>query len=283
MSRAYTSSLEQRIERAVGFIRRQVADSPKIGLILGSGLNDFTENLIESINIKYSSIPEFPVSTVEGHDGAFVFGNYNAIPIVALRGRLHYYEGYAQNEITMPIRVMKKLGVETLIITNAAGGINLDFSAGALMLITDHINYSGANPLIGVNLDEFGPRFPDVSDIYTKELRNRLKDVALHEGIALKEGVYIMYSGPNYETPAEIRFFREIGADAVGMSTVPEALVATHCGMKIIGVSCITNMATGVLDKKLSHQEVIETANRVRKDFNKLIKIAVEISYEMNN
>jgi len=269
------SDLKQKIEKAVSCIRAKTASSPKIGLILGSGLGDFTDSLDNKIIIPYSEIPEFPLSTVEGHDGAFVFGDYKGIPVVALRGRLHYYEGYPQNEITMPVRVMKKFGVETLILTNAAGGVNLDFSAGTLMLIADHINYSGANPLIGANLDEFGPRFPDATDIYTKDLRNKLKEAAALEGISLKEGVYIMYSGPNYETPAEIRFFRTIGADAVGMSTVPEALVAAHCGMKVIGVSCITNMASGISDKKLNHQEVIETANRVKRDFTRLIGIAI--------
>jgi len=269
------SDLKQKIEKAVFCIRAKTTSSPKIGLILGSGLGDFTDSLDSKISIPYSEIPEFPLSTVEGHDGAFVFGDYKGIPVVALRGRLHYYEGYPQNEITMPVRIMKKLGVETLILTNAAGGVNLEFSAGTLMLIADHINYSGANPLIGANLDEFGPRFPDTTDIYTKDLRNKLKETAALEGILLKEGVYIMYSGPNYETPAEIRFFRTIGADAVGMSTVPEALVAAHCGMKVIGVSCITNMASGITDKKLNHQEVIETANRVKHDFTRLIGIAI--------
>jgi len=271
-------TLSQSIENAVSCIRKKTSASPKAGLILGSGLGDFTDSLEDSISVPYCDIPDFPLSTVEGHDGAFVFGNYNGKPVAALRGRLHYYEGYAQNKITMPVRIMKKLGVETLILTNAAGGINLDFSAGALMLITDHINYSGSNPLIGANLDEFGPRFPDVSDIYTKDLRIKLKEAALRDGIVLKEGVYIMYSGPNYETPAEIRFFREAGADAVGMSTVPEAIVAAHCGMKVIGISCITNMAAGVFNVKLNHQEVIESANKVKHDFTKLLHIALNFA-----
>jgi len=267
----------QKIEKAVSCIRTKTNSSPRIGLILGSGLGDFTDSLDNSITIPFSEIPEFPLSTVEGHEGSFVFGNFNKIPIVAVRGRLHYYEGYPQHEITMPVRIMKKLGVEILIITNAAGGINLEFSSGVLMLISDHINYSGANPLIGGNLEEFGTRFPDVTDIYTKELRTKLKEAVAREEISLKEGVYIMYSGPNYETAAEIRFFREIGADAVGMSTVPEALVAAHCEMKVIGISCITNMATGVFDQKLNHKEVIETANRVKSDFTKVLRIAINL------
>ena len=271
------SALTLRIDNAFSYIHAKSKSTPRIGLILGSGLGDFVNNLEDMVCVPYTEIPEYPLSTVEGHEGAFVFGNFNDIPIVGLRGRLHYYEGYAQQEVAMSVRIMKKLGVETLIITNAAGGINLDFSAGVLMLISDHINYSGANPLIGANLEEFGPRFPDVSDIYAKDLRVKLKEAALCEGIFLNEGVYIMYSGPNYETAAEIRFFRMIGADAVGMSTVPEALVAAHCGMKVLGISCITNMATGVLDCKLSHQEVIETANRVKHDFTKLLGIAINL------
>jgi purine-nucleoside phosphorylase len=270
-------TLSEKIKKAVSYIRTKTISSPKIGLFLGSGLGDFADKLEDSICISFNDIPDFPLSTVEGHEGAFVFGNFNNIPIVALRGRLHYYEGYPQNEITMPVRIMKKLGIETLIITNAAGGINLDFAEGVLMLITDHINYSGSNPLVGKNLDEFGIRFPDVSDIYTKDLRIKLREAALNEGIALSEGVYIMYSGPNYETPAEIRFFRLIGADAVGMSTVPEAIVAAHCGIKVIGVSCITNMAAGVFDRKLNHKEVIETANKVKNDFTKLLRIAIDL------
>jgi len=269
-------TINQRIENALAYIRKKSGLIPRIGLILGSGLGDFANHLSDQVCVPFGEIPNFPVSTVEGHEGMFVFGNINRIPVVILRGRLHYYEGYSQQEITMPVRIMKKLGVETLILTNSAGGVNVDFSAGTLMLITDHINYSGSNPLIGPNFDAFGPRFPDVSDMYTKTLRVRIKEAAIKEGVSLKEGVYLMYSGPSFETAAEIRFFRSIGADAVGMSTAPEALVACHCGMKVIGVSCITNMATGVLDKKLNHEEVLETANRVKPDFEKVIKIAVD-------
>ena len=271
-------TINQRIDNAFAYIRTKSVSIPRIGLILGSGLSDFVNNLEDLVHVSYYEIPDFPRPTVDGHEGAFVFGNFKNIPIVVLSGRLHYYEGYTQQEITMPVRIMKKLGVETLILTNSAGGINLDFSAGTLMLITDHINYSGSNPLIGSNLEEFGPRFPDVSNIYTKDLRTRIKEVAAEEGISLKEGVYIMYSGPNYETAAEIRFFRSIGADAVGMSTVPEALVACHCGMRLIGVSCITNMATGVFNKTLNHKEVIETANKVKSDFEKIIRISIDIA-----
>lgn len=269
--------LNRKIDKSVSYIRAQTATSPQIGLILGSGLGAFADCLENSTCIPCHDIPEFPASTVEGHDGEVMFGDFSGIPIVILRGRSHYYEGYSQNEITMPVRMMKKIGVESLILTNAAGGINLELSPGTLMLITDHINFSGSNPLIGINLDEYGPRFPDTSDIYTKELRLRLKETAAREGIVLNEGVYIMYCGPNYETSAEIQSFRKLGADAVGMSTVPEALVACHCGMKVLGISCIANMATGILDKKLSHNEVIGVTNEIKPEFIKLLQIAIKL------
>ena len=269
------SKLSERIENAYNHIKTKTNAKPQIGLVLGSGLGDFVNNFTNSQKILFSEIPDFPVSTVVGHDGAFVFGDYEGISIVALSGRVHYYEGYQQSEITMPIRIMKKFGVETVILTNACGGINLNFSSGALMLISDHINASGGNPLIGENLDEFCTRFPDVSDIYTRDLRKKLLLAAEKEGIKLHEGVYVMYSGPNYETAAEIKYFRIIGGDAIGMSTVPEALVAAHCNMKLIGISCITNMATGVLDQKLSHAEVIEVAARVKGDFTRLLHQAI--------
>ena len=270
-------ALNQKIESVVTFLRTRTIGIPKVGIILGSGLGYLADNLEDRVNVHFHEIPDSLLSTIEGHKGTFAFGNFEGVPVVVLDGRLHYYEGYSQQELALPVYVMRKMGVETLILTNAAGGINLDFSAGTLMLITDHINYSGVNPLIGPNLDDFGLRFPDASDIYTKELRNKLKETALHTGIELSEGVYIMYSGPNYETPAEIRFFREIGADAAGMSTVPEALVAAHCRMKVIGISCITNMAAGVLDKKLDHQEVLEIANKIKPQFTKLLNIAVKL------
>ena len=262
------------------YIRTITNKTPAVGLILGSGLGDFANTLEDAISIPFSDIPHFPLPTVEGHQGYFVFGNYKGVSVVALRGRLHFYEGFTPQEITRPVRIMKKLGVETVIITNAAGGVNLDFSAGALMLIKDHINYTGSNPLMGPNLDEFGPRFPDASDIYTKSLRAKLKAATNNIGLPLKEGVYLQYSGPNYETPAEIRFFRTIGADAVGMSTVPEALVAAHSKMKVIGISCITNMASGVLEEKLDHAHVVEVANRVKGEFTKVLSHAIKIGAE---
>lgn len=196
---------------------------------------------------------------------------------MVLQGRIHYYEGLSQQEITLPVRVLAALGVKTLVLTNACGGVNLSFRPGDLMLISDHINFSGSNPLIGPNLDAFAPRFPDMSDLYTASLRSAIKEKAAAAGIDLQEGVYAMYSGPNYETPAEIRMFRYLGADAVGMSTVPEALVAGHCGMQVVGISCITNMAAGVLPVKLSHAEVIETAALVHDKFRNLLDIVLTV------
>ena len=268
----------QRINEAYDYIRAQTAAAPEVGLILGSGLGEFCDRLENQQVIPFSAIPHFPISTVAGHDGAFVFGVYAGRSLVALRGRIHYYEGYTQQEVTMPVRVMAKLGVKTLVLTNAAGGVNLGYSAGCLMLISDHINYSGMNPLIGPNLEDFGSRFPDMSDVYTKALREKLKPLAAQAGIDLKEGVYAMFSGPSYETPAEVRFCRTMGGDAVGISTVPEAIVARHSGMQVVGVSCITNMAAGILSQPLDHTEVVETAARVKGDFTRLLELIIGIA-----
>ena len=266
-----------RIYAAADFIRSRTALRPTIGLVLGSGLGDFADTLEDAVRIPYADIPNFPVPTVPGHAGALVFGRKCGQTVVVLQGRIHFYEGLPQQEITLPIRVLAALGVKTLVLTNACGGVNLNFRPGDLMLISDHINYSGANPLVGPNLDAFGPRFPDMSDLYTASLRKAIKEKASAAGIALQEGVYAMYSGPNYETPAEIRMFRILGADTVGMSTVPEALVAGHCGMNVVGISCITNMAAGVLPVKLSHAEVMETADRVHDVFQKLIDLILTV------
>lgn len=270
-------TIAERITTAVDVIRQRTGAMPELGLILGSGLGEFCERLEDKTVVPFADIPGFPRSTVEGHQGAFVFGFFGGRSVVALNGRVHYYEGYTQQEITLPVRVMAKLGVKTVILTNAAGGVNLDFAAGCLMLIRDHINFSGMNPLIGQNLEDFGPRFPDMSDIYTRDLRQQLKPLAAQAGIDLREGVYMMYSGPSYETPAEIRAFRTLGADAMGMSTVPEAIVARHSGMKVMGVSCITNMAAGVLDRQLDHSEVVATAQWVKHDFTRLLELMIQI------
>lgn len=266
-----------KINSAVNYIRLRTTACPGLGLVLGSGLGDYVDSLEDTVRIPFADIPGFPVPTVPGHCGAMVFGKKNGRSVVALQGRIHYYEGLPQQEITIPIRVLAALGVKTVVLTNACGGVNLDFKPGDLMLISDHINFSGANPLIGPNLDMFGPRFPDMSDLYTLSLRGKIKEAALSAGISLQEGVYAMYSGPNYETPAEIRMFRILGADAVGMSTVPEALVAGQCGMEVVGISCVTNMAAGVLPVKLSHAEVIETAAKVHDKFQRLIDIVLSV------
>lgn len=263
--------LSTKIKVATDYILERTKYKPELGLILGSGLGAIADTIEEAEYYNYSDIPGFPVSTVEGHAGRLVIGKLEGKVVVAMQGRFHYYEGYAMQEVTFPVRVMKLLGTEKLIVTNAAGAVNKDFTPGDLMLITDHINLSGANPLVGRNLNEFGTRFPDMSDSYDKELRKNVKNIAADLGLTLREGVYAMFSGPTYETPAEIRMARTIGADAVGMSTVPEVIVAKHSGMSVIGISCMTNMAAGILDQPLNHEEVMETSERVRKSFIKLM------------
>lgn len=251
------------------------AFEPEIGLVLGSGLGDYGEKLENRTYVSYSDIPGMPVSKVAGHQNRFVLGTRFGRRIIAMQGRVHYYEGFAQRQIALPIRIMKDAGVKFVILTNAAGGINLSYVPGDLMVITDQINLSGSNPLIGDNDDKYGPRFPDMSQVYDREIRQKLLCVAEKEGIALREGVYIMFSGPQYETPAEIRMARTLGADAVGMSTVPEAIAARHAGLKVAGISCITNMAAGILDRQLSHSEVCETAERVGKTFSRVVDLLI--------
>lgn len=259
--------LSLKINEAVEYIFSKTNHKPKIGLILGSGLGDYGDGIQNPTVIEYKDIPHFPVSTVEGHKGRFVI-NEN---LICMQGRFHFYEGYDMKEVTFPVRVMKKLGVETLIVTNACGGVNKSFKAGDLMVITDHINNMGTNPLIGKNMEDFGTRFPDMSYCYTRNDVQNVLEIGKKLGIDLKTGVYMAFTGPNYETPAEIRMARTVGADAVGMSTVPEAIVACHSGIKVIGISCVTNMAAGVLDQPLDHEEVLETSKRVKMDFIKLI------------
>ena len=269
--------LQQRIHAAADYIRARISYRPTIGMVLGSGLGDFADTLEDAVRIPYAEIPNFPVATAPGHVGALVFGKKQGREVVVLQGRIHFYEGLTQQQITLPIRVLAALGVKTLVLTNAAGGVNTNFKPGTLMMISDHINYSGANPLIGPNLDDFGPRFPDVSDLYTKQLRCAVKEAAQKAGIELQEGVYMMFSGPNYETPAEVRMAKIVGADAVGMSTVPEALVAGHCGVNVVGVSCITNIAAGLSDQKLDHSEVLEIADRIHDTFQGLLDVMLTV------
>ena len=264
------------IKASAEFILNKTKYKPEIGLILGSGLGSVADTIEDAEYYNYSDIPNFPTSTVEGHAGRLVIGKLGNKIVVAMQGRFHYYEGYSMEKITFPIRVMKLLGVSKLVVTNACGAVNKDFNAGDLMVITDHINFSGSNPLFGHNLDDFGPRFPDMSEAYSKDLRNKVLAAGKELNIPLKEGVYVMFSGPTYETPAEVRMAKILGGDAVGMSTVPEVIVANHCGIKTVGISCLTNMAAGILDQPLNHEEVIETSNRVKKDFINLMNKVIE-------
>ncbi len=262
----------QAINAAVEYIRTKITGQPKIGLILGSGLGDMAKDIQAEAVIPYREIPHFPVSTVKSHAGQLVIGELEGQKVVAMQGRVHFYEGYSMDEITFPVRVMRGLGCEILLVTNASGGINQSFVAGDFMAITDHINLTGTNPLIGENDPSLGVRFPDMSEAYNRELTATAKAVAAGLGIRLQQGVYIAVTGPCFETPAEIRCFERWGCDAVGMSTVPEVIVANHAGMRVLGISCITNMAAGILPVKLTSQEVLETAARVKPDFVRLIR-----------
>lgn len=253
-------------------IKDKIIVKPEIAVVLGSGLGDFAYNISDSYTIPYSEIGNFPISTVTGHAGQFVLGKIGNKNVVAMQGRVHYYEGYTMKQVVMPIRLMKLMGAETLILTNAAGGINIDFNPGDLMMITDQITSFVPSPLIGKNEDAFGTRFPDMSHVYDVNYQEMLVNVANEYGIPLTKGVYLQTTGPNYETPTEIKMYRLLGADAVGMSTACEAMAARHMGMRVVGVSCITNMAAGVLDKPLNHEEVKETANKTADNFEKLIK-----------
>lgn len=253
-----------------------VCGKADIGVILGSGLGDYAEALEDVVKLPYSEIPGFPRSTVAGHAGMWCCGTLYGKRVVMMQGRFHYYEGYGMKDVTLPVRVMQKIGVKTLVVTNAAGGVNLGYHPGELMVIGDMFSMTAQNPLIGPNLDAFGLRFPDMSCAFDKELRALAHECANEQGFALREGVYAQMTGPTYETPAEIRMLRTLGADAVGMSTVPEVVVARHGGMRVLGVSCITNMAAGILDQPLNHAEVTETANRVKGQFRALLDAVVE-------
>ncbi|MDP4152391.1 MAG: purine-nucleoside phosphorylase [Bacillota bacterium] len=261
---------------AVSNIKRYIETEPEIGIVLGSGCGNLAKEAEIAVEIPFDDIPGFKPSTAPGHEGKLVFGKLSGKDVVLMNGRLHFYEGYSPLDIVFPIRVMRLLGVKTLILTNAAGGINPSFSPGNLMLITDHINFAFRNPLIGPNADEFGPRFPDMSDIYTPRLIELCKATADNLGISVKEGVYMWFSGPSYETPAEIKMARLLGADAVGMSTVPEAIAAHHAGMEILAISCITNMGTGISKYKLSHNDITKAAEKIQNDFSNLIKNTIK-------
>lgn len=262
---------KEMVQEACSFIRKETVRKPEVGLILGSGLGVLADHIEDAVTIKYEDIPHFPHSTVEGHAGELMIGTVGGTDVVLMKGRFHMYEGYAPELTAFPVRVMKELGVEKLLVTNAAGGVNTAFHPGDLMLISDHLNLTGRSPLMGPNDAAFGPRFPDMSDAYSRNLRMVAKRIAQDSGIPLQEGVYAGMLGPNYETPAEIRMLRALGADAVGMSTVAEVIVAAHTGIQVLGISCISNMAAGILDQPLSHAEVMETTEQVKEKFLGLV------------
>lgn len=272
-----TTGLLGRLDAAVDAIRKKSKVQPIVGLVLGSGLGGFAQGLADREAIPYDQIPHFPVSTgVVGHAGELVLGSVGSTPVVVLSGRVHFYEGRVMADVVFPARVLARMGARAVILTNAAGGVRLSFKPGDLMLITDHINGFGTNPLIGPNEDALGPRFPDMSVVYDTGLRKVVKSAAAKLRIPVREGVYIGLTGPSYETPAEIRMLRRWGVDAVGMSTVPEAIAARHMGMEVLGMSCITNMAAGVLPQPLDHNEVMETARKVKGSFIALLEGIVE-------
>lgn len=266
MSKAY-----EKLMACYECIRKKTDFKPEVALILGSGLGDYADEIEIEVAIPYTEIEGFPVSTVAGHKGRFVFAHVQGVPTVIMQGRVHYYEGYQMSDVVLPTRLMGLLGAKKIILTNAAGGVNYDFKPGDLMLITDHITTAVPSPLIGENMDELGVRFPDMSEVYDKELQACVKSAAKKCGVSLQEGVYMQFTGPNYETPAEIRMCRTLGGDAAGMSTACEAMAAHHMGMRVCGISCITNLAAGMSAEKLDHKEVQETADRVAKQFKQLV------------
>lgn len=264
------------MNKSIDYIKGKIKNQPEVGIVLGSGLGDFADAIEDKIEIPYTEIPGFPVSTVKGHDGKLIFGKINSKEVCVMKGRIHYYEGYDIKEVVYPIEVLAGLGIKTLILTNAAGGVNTDFEPADLMIINDHINLMGKNPLIGPNDEDLGPRFPDMTDLYNKDLIEVAEKSAKKLGIDIKEGVYMYFTGPSYETAAEVRMARILGADAVGMSTVPEAIIARHRGLKILGISTITNMSTGILDTPLDHTEVVEVGQEVAGKFKELLKEIIE-------
>lgn len=270
MSKAY-----ERLQKCYECFKSKINFVPDIALILGSGLGDYADTIKQEAVLEYKDIEGFPVSTVAGHKGRFVFGYVGNVKVVVMQGRVHYYEGYSMEDVVLPVRLMKLMGAKVLFLTNASGGVNFDYSAGDFMLISDQICMA-PSPLIGENLDELGPRFPDMSNIYDRELRKTVRDTAASLGIKLQEGVYIQLTGSNYESPAEIRMVRTLGADAVGMSTACEAIAANHCGLKTVGISCVSNLACGMTDKPLSHAEVQETADKAAPLFRQLVTESIK-------
>jgi len=267
-----SANLYSRAENAARTIRARTAEEARIAIVLGSGLGGFAEEFNDAVSLPYQEIPGFVSSTARGHAGSLVIGKVEGVPVLAMQGRVHYYEGYSLEEVTFPIRTFKLLGIDTLILTNAAGGIDVQLSQGALMVISDHLNLMGVNPLRGPNDERFGPRFPDLSEVYSRQLQELVIEESRALGITIRRGIYAALAGPTYETPAEIHMLRAFGADAVGMSTVPEAIVARHMGLKVLGISCITNMAAGISENPINHEEVMETGQRVRETFTQLLR-----------
>ena len=270
------SAVYDRVVKCLKCVRAKTDFIPKVALVLGSGLGDYGNEIQVEAIVDYHDIEGFPVSTVPGHSGRFIFGYVGDVPVVCMQGRVHYYEGYAMEDVVLPVRLMKLMGAEVFFVTNAAGGANEVFNAGDFMMITDQISQFVPSPLVGPNPDEFGTRFPDMSEIYNKELRVLLREAADELNITLYEGTYLQTSGPNFETPAEVRFFRSVGADAVGMSTAVETIAATHMGMKICGITFISNPAAGLSKNPLTHEEVQEAANEASKRFKKLVTVAIQ-------
>jgi len=276
VERMASTGLYERAEHATRVIRSRISVEPRIALVLGSGLGGFADDFEEAVGIPYEDIPGFVRSTAQGHAGRLVVGKIDSVPVLAMQGRVHYYEGYSLEEVTFAVRTFGLLGVKTLVLTNAAGGINVQLTQGALMVISDHLNLMGVNPLRGANDERFGPRFPDMSAVYSHELQELVINEAKAIGVEVRRGIYGALSGPSYETPAEIHLLRNLGADAVGMSTVPEAIVARHMGLEVLGISCITNMAAGISDEPINHEEVMETGNRVRETFAELLRRVID-------
>jgi purine-nucleoside phosphorylase len=280
MSRARATArarggLFSRAERAAKFILARTRLRPRVAVVLGSGLGAFAGELDGATRVDYARIPGFPASTVEGHSGRVVIGLSSGVPVAALEGRLHFYEGYSMDEVTFPVRVLARMGIRALVITNAAGGINPSYRRGGLVVIRDHINLQGTNPLIGINDARFGLRFPDMTHAYSDRLRRIACEEGKKLGLDVQDGMYLAVSGPSFETPAEIRAFRTLGADLVGMSTVPEVIVARQMGVEVLGISCVTNLAAGILDQPITHEEVLETGARVRTQFTALLRAVV--------
>ena len=272
VERMASTNIYERAEHATRVIRARTTVEPRIAVVLGSGLGGFADDFEDAEGIPYQDIPGFMPSTAQGHAGRLVIGKIDGIPVLAMQGRLHYYEGYSLEEVTFPIRVFGLLGIKTVVLTNASGGINVGFTEGALMVISDHVNLMGVNPLRGPNDERFGPRFPDMSAVYSPELQELVVDEAKAIGVEVRRGIYGGLAGPSYETPAEIHLLRNLGADAVGMSTVPEAIVARHMSLEVVGISCITNMAAGMGDEPINHDDVMAAGDRVRETLTELLR-----------